>query len=81
MIFFLIAGTATPAFLLAARGAFGLICLIVLWTLTLTAAVIHMAWMNASELMVGRDVRRAGLGRRSCAAGGVDPCRCRARGR
>jgi hemolysin III len=53
MIFFLIAGTATPAFLVAARGAFGLVCLIVLWTLTLTAAVIHMAWVNAPELMVG----------------------------
>jgi hemolysin III len=53
MIFFLIAGTATPAFLLGARGAFGLICLIVLWTLTLTAAVIHMAWMSAPELLVG----------------------------
>ena len=53
MIFFLIAGTATPAFLLAARGTFGLVCLIVLWTLTLTAAVIHMAWMNAPELVVG----------------------------
>jgi hemolysin III len=53
MIFFLIAGTATPAFLLAAPGAFGLACLIVLWTLTVTAAVIHMAWMNAPELMVG----------------------------
>ncbi len=53
MIFFLIAGTATPAFLLAARGTFGRVCLIALWTLTLTAAVIHMAWMNAPELVVG----------------------------
>jgi hemolysin III len=53
MIFFLIAGTATPAFLFANRGAFGLVCLIVLWTLTLTAAAIHMVWMNAAELMVG----------------------------
>jgi hemolysin III len=53
MIFFLIAGTATPAFLLAAPGAFGLACLIVLWTLTLTAAVIHLAWMNAPERVVG----------------------------
>ena len=35
MIFFLIAGTATPAFLLATRGVFGLACLIVVWTLTL----------------------------------------------
>jgi hemolysin III len=25
----------------------------VLWTLTLTAAVIHMAWMSAPELVVG----------------------------
>ena len=53
MIFFLIAGTATPAFLLAARGTFGLVGLIVLWTLTLTAAVIHMAWMSAPERVVG----------------------------
>ena len=53
MIFFLIAGTATPAFLLDAPGAFGLTCLIVMWTLTLTAAVIHLAWMNAPELLVG----------------------------
>ena len=53
MIFFLIAGTATPAFLLDAPGAFGLACLIVLWTLTLTAAAIHLAWMNAPELLVG----------------------------
>ena len=53
MIFFLIAGTATPAFLLDAPGAFGLACLIVMWTLTLTAAAIHLAWMNAPELLVG----------------------------
>ena len=36
MIFFLIAGTATPAFLLAVRGTLGLICLIVMWALTVT---------------------------------------------
>jgi hemolysin III len=60
MIFFLIAGTATPAFLLAAPGAFGLVCLIVMWTLTLTAAAIHLAWMNAPELLVGATF--AGLG-------------------
>ncbi len=36
MIFFLIAGTATPAFLLTTRGAFGLAILIALWALTLT---------------------------------------------
>jgi hemolysin III len=53
MIFFLIAGTATPAFVLTAHGAFGLICLTVMWTLTITAAVIHLTWMNAPELLVG----------------------------
>jgi hemolysin III len=53
MIFFLIAGTATPAFLLATRGAVGLASLIVLWTLTLTAAAIHLAWMSAPEVVVG----------------------------
>ena len=53
MIFFLIAGTATPAFLLANRGAFGLVCLIVMWALTLTAAGVHMAWMGAPEVLVG----------------------------
>jgi hemolysin III len=60
MIFLLIAGTATPAFLLAAPGAFGLVCLIVMWALTLTAAAIHLAWMRAPELLVGATF--AGLG-------------------
>jgi hemolysin III len=53
MIFLLIAGTATPAFLLASHGAFRIACLAALWTLTLTACVIHMLWMNAPELLVG----------------------------
>jgi hemolysin III len=53
MIFLLIAGTATPAFLIASRGAFRVTGLIALWTLTLTAGAIHMAWMNAPELLVG----------------------------
>jgi hemolysin III len=53
MIFFLIAGTATPAFLLDTPGTFGLACLIVMWTLTLTAAVIHLTWMDAPERLVG----------------------------
>jgi hemolysin III len=53
MIFFLIAGTATPAFLLANPGPFGLVCLIVMWTLTLTATAVHMAWMSAPEVVVG----------------------------
>jgi hemolysin III len=53
MIFFLIAGTATPAFVIAAPNTFGLVCLIVMWTLTITVAVIHLTWMNAPELLVG----------------------------
>ena len=52
MIFFIIAGTATPLPPGCTR-AFGLACLIVLWTLTLTAAAIHLAWMSAPELLVG----------------------------
>jgi hemolysin III len=53
MIFFLIAGTATPAFLLTGRGTFGLASLVAMWTLTLAAAVTHLAWMSAPELLVG----------------------------
>jgi hemolysin III len=53
MIFLLIAGTATPAYLIATHGVVRIACLIVLWALTLTAAAIHMAWMNAPELVVG----------------------------
>ena len=53
MIFFLIAGTATPAFLLATPGAYGLACLIVMWTLVLAAAGIHLSWMRAPEALVG----------------------------
>jgi hemolysin III len=53
MIFFLIAGTATPEFLLAMRGASGLTCLIVMWSLTLTAAAVHMARMVLPERLVG----------------------------
>jgi hemolysin III len=53
MIFFLIAGTATPAFLIAMPGPLGLTALIAVWTLAATAATVHMAWMNAPELIVG----------------------------
>jgi predicted membrane channel-forming protein YqfA (hemolysin III family) len=77
MIFLLIAGTATPAFLLATRGGLRVACLIVIWALTLTAAAIHMAWMNAPELR--RDVCRTGLDSRPCPAGGVAALRGRSR--
>jgi len=53
MIFLLIAGTATPAFLIATHGAFRIAGLAALWTLTLAAGAIHMVWMNAPELLVG----------------------------
>jgi len=53
MIFFLIAGTATPAFLLAMPGPLGLTCLIVMWVLIGAAAVIHLCWMSAPEALVG----------------------------
>jgi hemolysin III len=53
MIYVLIAGTATPVFLLAAPGAYGVVCLIVMWSLTLAAAVLHLIWMTAPDWLVG----------------------------
>jgi len=53
MIFFLIAGTATPAFLLAVRGTLGLVCLIMIWALTATAAAVRMTRMSTPELIAG----------------------------
>ncbi|MEO9133796.1 MAG: hemolysin III family protein [Jatrophihabitantaceae bacterium] len=53
MIFFLIAGTATPPYLVAAPGWFGRTCTIVLWSLTLLATGLHLVWMNAPEKLVG----------------------------
>jgi hemolysin III len=53
MIVVLIAGTATPAFLLATSGTFRLACLVAMWALTATAAAFRLAWMNAPELLAG----------------------------
>jgi len=53
MIFLLIAGTATPVFLIAAHGAVRVATLVTMWALTLTAGAIHMTWMNAPERLVG----------------------------
>jgi hemolysin III len=53
MIFVLIAGTATPAFLLAAPGTYGAIGLAVLWSLTVLTMAIHLVWMDAPEKLVG----------------------------
>ena len=61
MIFLLIAGTATPVFLIAVRGAFGMTALIVMWLLTLAAAAIRLVWMKAPELLVGATFVGLGL--------------------
>lgn len=54
MIVLLIAGTATPVLLLAVPGTYGLVCLIVLWSLTAVAIGEHLTRMNAPEWLVGR---------------------------
>ena len=53
MIFLLIAGTATPVFLLAVPGTYGLVCLVGLWSLTAAALGMHLVRMNAPEVLVG----------------------------
>jgi hemolysin III len=53
MIFFLIAGTATPAFLLCAPAGTGAACLIVMWGLTFTAVAVRLAWASAPEFVAG----------------------------
>src|SRR6185312_15733324 len=53
MIFLLIAGTATPVFLLAVPGTYGLTFLIVLWSLTAVAMSAHLTRMSAPEWLVG----------------------------
>jgi hemolysin III len=53
MIFLLIAGTATPVFLLVASGAIGVALLTVMWALTSVALLTHLVWMDAPEVLVG----------------------------
>lgn len=53
MIFLLIAGTATPAFVLAAPSPYGVVCVVILWAMTLAAVLIRMLWMNAPEKLAG----------------------------
>jgi hemolysin III len=53
MIFFLIAGTATPVFTLAAPPGARLACLIALWSLTLAAAAVRLTWAGAPEVVSG----------------------------
>ena len=53
MILLLIAGSATPAFLLAVTGRAGVTGLCVLWALALTAAACRIVWLNAPPRLVG----------------------------
>jgi hemolysin III len=53
MIFFLIAGTATPAFLLCAPAGAGPAALAVMWALTLAAAAVRLARPATPELAAG----------------------------
>jgi len=53
MIFFLIAGSSTPAFLLSAPGNIGLACLIIMWALTFAAVAVRLAWPTVPELVAG----------------------------
>jgi len=53
MIFLLIAGTATPVFLLAVPGPYGAMYLVLLWSLTAVGIGTHLARMSAPEWFVG----------------------------
>jgi hemolysin III len=53
MIFLLIAGTATPVFVVAAPHPYGAVCLAVLWALTVAAMLTRLLWMAAPEPLVG----------------------------
>jgi hemolysin III len=53
MIPLLIAGWATPAFLLAVPGRAGVTGLCLLWALVLTAAACRIVWWNAPRRLVG----------------------------
>jgi hemolysin III len=53
MIFMLIAGTATPAFLIAMPPGWGITCAALMWALTLAAMTVHLVWMSAPEKLVG----------------------------
>ncbi len=53
MIFLLIAGTATPVFLVATPGTVGVALLCVMWSLTAVALATHLCRMSAPERLVG----------------------------
>ncbi len=53
MIFVLFAGSATPLFLLAVPGSYGLVCLIAIWALAAVAAAVHLLRMHAPDWVLG----------------------------
>jgi len=53
MILLLIAGSATPAFLIAVTGRAGVTGLSGLWALAVTAAACRIFWLNAPPRLVG----------------------------
>ena len=53
MIFVVIAGTATPMYLLAAPALVGRAGLILTWALAALAAGLHLVWMDVPERLVG----------------------------
>jgi hemolysin III len=53
MIFVLIAGTATPIFLVTLPRPLSVIFLAVMWSLTGLMLITHLIWMNAPEWLVG----------------------------
>ncbi len=53
MILFMIAGTATPTFLLTGLGRLGVIATISMWTLALGVAGLHLRRMQVPERVIG----------------------------
>lgn len=53
MIFVLIAGTATPPLLLCVPSPYDVLSVVLVWTLSLAAIVLHLAWMDAPERLTG----------------------------
>jgi hemolysin III len=53
MITLSIAGTATPVFLLAVPGSYGLVCLVLVWSLAAVGIGTRLARMDAPEWLVG----------------------------
>lgn len=61
MIFGLIAGTSTPVYLQAVGGAAGRALCTLAWVLAIVAALTHLIWMAAPELLVGSTFVGLGL--------------------